>query len=494
MSQKIINYLIDQVKSLDFQGHPVVIAGGAVANSLLNERHSLNSPINDIDVFLFVKNDKPKDSNLDGAEDDYSGEIKGTENNLQISSSKRDGIFNLIEVKVDHILDIEILLTQLLERFDINATMAGITISSNPRLITLRAFNQFLDNRQIRCVRTHTPVKTILRLLKKEKELSAYLDPRHIEAIYQFSRFKNSQMTEEIYLKFYDQIMHLNPYLRVFKMSTGKYKVFLKKEFIKLHRNEKSIMKSGDSYILLPVFEAFLTNNKIYQKYLKVRPYQRVLSTFLGYDLFESKMRRDFNENNLIEVEKVLRKVQVLKLAFRKWDLKETIDASLFLKRIDNDDLFMAYSGYLAINQTELKVSELATHLIQFKQDYENDLQQLTIPLEIPKDLKNSVRELLTRYSLMEEGKKLNHCVGGYWDKVASGLCRIISITTSEGSSTMEIVPVAGHWSALQHRSRFNKFPPDTNREIAVELMKFLQKWPAPEVEASSEFSRVADF
>lgn len=491
----IINYLIKDLPS-DIDKSRSVIAGGAVANLLYNKQHNKNAPVNDIDIFVFNQRTTPKENNnLDGAIDDYIDGINSEfNNNLKILKTTRNGIFNIIEVEVDYIFDLGSLLVTLLERFDINATQAGIRLDNN-QLITLPEYDEFLKTCQIKAINTNTPVKTILRLLKKKKEFECYFDDNQIKILFQFSRFKNSKMTSETVEKFKDQIDYCKDYFRVFKMSGDVWKVFLNrdKHNLKLHRNEKKLIKSQNNKLLLPLFEAYYSQSKLYNKYLKIRPYQRTLSAYLSHDLFNN-LKQDFNESKLVNLEKTLRKVQVLNNYFSKLSVRDSIDQAVILERIENPEFKLYILGLLATQIFPLDNESLLEFIKLNEKKFLDSLEPLAMPLEYSSFKK--IKELLTDYSLRLEGSRMGHCVGGYGAKIKRGDCRIFSIETEEGLSTIEIASkkisdTETLWYGIQHRGKFNKLPPQKNRELAVEFLNHLT---CPNKLLSPELSPAGDY
>lgn len=363
---------------------PAVIAGGAVANSLYNQKYNHNAPINDIDIFVFSQRETPLNDNQDGAVDDYVSDISSSKNNLKILSTTRQGIFNLIEVEVDQLYPVATLGTQLLERFDINATQALLTVEQNPQLITLPAFNQFLENRQLLCVNPNTPVKTMLRMIKKQKEFNCFLSENHLMSIFQFARYNNQKMTEETVEKFKDQIDQCRKYFRVFRLfkftkdkttnlevKTPIYKVFLKKDlYLKLHRNEKKLIKGDFKKHLIQVFDLYYNKSKVYDKYLLIRPYKRVLDVFIRHNLVET-LKHSFKQNLLIHCEKHVRQTQVLSKYFELLPLSEALDQSQYLSSVQKKEpsFYLPFCGHVANICMPMTLKYLQECYKQFKKD-----------------------------------------------------------------------------------------------------------------------------
>jgi hypothetical protein len=472
----IISFLLKDLPS-NIDTSRSVIAGGAVANLIYNKIHNKNAPVNDIDIFVFnQRGAEDVGINQDGALADYIGDIQDKLNNLKILDTKRDGIFNIINVEVDHLFDLETLSIQLMTNFDINATQACLIIDSK-KIIALQHFDDFIKTKQLKAVSSNTPMKTMFRLLKKKKEFECYFDDNQIKVLFQFARFKRQRMTEETVDKFKPQIDELRDYFRVFKMSDGKYTVFLNrtKHNLKLHRSEKLIIKSPNNKILFSVFEEQYKNSKLYKKYLKVRPYRKTIKFILETQSLENYLKQDFNEKEIVHIEKVIRQVSVLSHLLGRQSLNDSIELCKKLLKIKEKDLFLYACGTLSINVV-FKLEKYETFIEKCKQNYSKSMTPLAEPLNV--SIKG-VRELINSFELSQEGIKMSHCVSGYADKIKTGECRIFSIETEAGFSTIEIQQKIVNdnekfWFGAQHRTKYNKIPNKLNRLLAVSLLNQL--------------------
>lgn len=467
-----------------------VIAGGAVANFIYNKVHNGSAPINDIDVFIFqLKPVTDNEPNLDGAVVDYINEI-GTDNNYKISKTERKGLINYIYVDVDYMTDLKSLATNLLNDFDINATKAAILLNNryfstkdkdfyfNDEILIQEEFTDFLKTKELKSLKTKTPLKTMMRLLKKQKEFGAYLNEEHLDSVYQVSRGKRIHITGENFKKFSNEINTLRPYFRFFKMANGQYKSWSMKEFDKLHTSEKRIMKNSKlKKYLIPIFDWKKSGKKSYEKYLKLRPYYNVLKAFITKNI-EEKVKQDFNPKDLMYVSKVIRKVQVSSAYFRNLSLRDAIIQAKFLVKFEKTDneIYLAFLGRLSSYNFAMKNEEIQEHFKAFKKTYIDSQKPINIPYTLSKELEKNCVELNSQIALAEEGKKMGHCVGGYAEKVRENKSRIFSISTDEELSTLEVRVEEAGIRGIQHRARFNKFPSKKNREIAIALINYINK------------------
>lgn len=81
-----------------------------------------------------------------------------------------------------------------------------------------------------------------------------------------------------------------------------------------------------------------------------------------------------------------------------------------------------------------------------------------------------TIRELTSAYELKEQGRREGHCVGGYFRRVESGECVILSLKSESGDkSTAEIYVRQVNkndlikFDIIQHQGKFNKSPNQAN-------------------------------
>lgn len=462
-----------------------VIAGGAVCNSVYNHMHNEKAPINDIDIFVFKQLPKAQENlDQDGAQDTYVNEIIGeVSNKVKMVSTERFDNINLTTVSVENLFDLETLGRQLIEGFDINCTKAFITLEPNSKLILHEEFSLFLKTKQLRSYKTRTPIKTMLRIVKKKKEFKAYLSDFHLDSLYEISQRRKTVIVEDTFLKYPTELELLSKYFRFFKMSNGRYKAKYLKPFTDLHISEKLVMRNLELRSrMVIVFDWYFSKNKIYNKYLKLRSYKKCLKAFLANDL-ESKLKDDFHKDDLVYIEKILAQVRNTAVYFNQMSLAKSITKAKEIHSFRRDEeIYLAFLGLLRF---EDKDSDLREEYKSFKKTFINNAAPLTKPLELSESFNGKVFELTSQLALAEEGRKMSHCVGGFADAVKAGNCRIFSIISDAGRSTIEITfnPVI---RGVQHQATGNTFPPKENRVIANELINYLKENQSPSVQVSS--------
>lgn len=92
-----------------------------------------------------------------------------------------------------------------------------------------------------------------------------------------------------------------------------------------------------------------------------------------------------------------------------------------------------------------------------YEKNREKDLIKEPLPLGY---LGKYIRELHTFSGLIQEGREMNHCVGGYAERVGNSSRRIFAINAHGDRSTLELNYGEGNRIVIiQHKSKFNKDP-----------------------------------
>lgn len=225
---------------------------------------------------------------------------------------------------------------------------------------------------------------------------------------------------------------------------------------------------------MIMVWDLFFSKNKIYRKYEKLRPYTKSLKVFIGCSDFESKLKEDFNESNLISLEKILKKVIGTGTYFKQASVNGAIAKAKHIERYSNqEEIYLGFLGILRFESIEIDIDQ---EYKRFKDSYLANDKKLVIPYQLSKELMENVVELTTKSSLKEESRKMSHCVHGYSSYVENNQCRIFSIRTESGQSTIEITYHNGKFIGVQHRAFANTFPSSNNREIAFKLIRYLNE------------------
>lgn len=200
------------------------LAGGAVANTLLNMQWGGKFPVNDIDIFQVISVEELNSRmphrymRMGLFIDTYKGvdlfTAVDSRRGYAVSKTRRNGLLNLIDVqlRVDHQRFDNYKL--LLEGFDLNCCQVGIDLE-NEKLIYLPTFESFVKTMQLEVDHPCTPFHTAIRMAKKKKELRCYcnfeVESKYLSQIplilapdYRNPGSKNIEYAEYFGEKYYD--------------------------------------------------------------------------------------------------------------------------------------------------------------------------------------------------------------------------------------------------------------------------------------------------
>lgn len=82
------------------------------------------------------------------------------------------------------------------------------------------------------------------------------------------------------------------------------------------------------------------------------------------------------------------------------------------------------------------------------------------------------VTPLVSVSQLIEEGRQMKHCAGGYWRTCLSGQSRLFSLASPDGRSTLELTRRNGSWDIAQLRGPENERPPVIHERVATEVLR----------------------
>jgi len=222
------------------------LAGGAVANILLNMKWRNDYPINDLDIFVESEENKVVYTPLRTSSLIISSEYNGFGmsydhgSNYRILDVDRDGMLNWIYIS--KVRDRENIKNYqyILRGFDFNCCQVGIDLSNN-QLYYTPEFGEFMETKQLEITAIYTPSHTAIRLFKKIKDLECYCDidkcmellsqPLIYETQAQLSPrhfgFYFSHKYTDMYKEYYSQ---LKPYFKMIRFFDHKKKLWETRE------------------------------------------------------------------------------------------------------------------------------------------------------------------------------------------------------------------------------------------------------------------------
>lgn len=170
-----------------------ILAGGSIANIIWELVSGNKAKINDLDIFIkesdlnldldlyYVENNFKLKKNLiyrnskftqEYYESDYKSVCFHNNHNQSyiITESKKSGIYNIIKYK-STTNDYSI----VIESFDINCVQVGYSIEED-KIYYTKDFENFINTGDLKICNLLTPPQTVMRLVKKQKDLNCNLD------------------------------------------------------------------------------------------------------------------------------------------------------------------------------------------------------------------------------------------------------------------------------------------------------------------------------
>lgn len=287
------------------------------------------------------------------------------------------------------------------------------------------------------------------------------------------------------------------------------YKKILIKKFGNSQRlfDDLSVVRDivrGDAVVLISFLRfMFSLKSSIFKKYLLILNHRFVVMMFLSEGNFyhlEKLLKEDFSlsllkeYNEFLEFHGVVRGEVAQSSLATQWDkIGRSFygQNNLFNLLCDSRDSLKERLSKFKIVKKYVKkygmafVGELegAAERFESVEDYLSGIAKLTQrsldePLTEPLDIKEfpMITELLTRRELIQEGKVMGHCVGGYGHSVKSGCEKIFSIIDNDGRSTAQIYFTPEGVSLRQHKGVNNTEPYPTHISLVESLILKLQE------------------
>ena len=218
------------------------LAGGAVANTLMNMKWGSEYPINDLDIFVESEQNKevftPVRTNNLIVSSEYQGFALSYDHgsNYRILDVERDGMLNWIYISKVRDRENVKEYGYILNGFDFNCCQVGIDLSNN-QLYYTPEFEEFLETKQLEITAIYTPAHTAIRLFKKIKDLQCYCNiDKCVELLsqpliyetqarlsYRHFGFYFSHKYKDMYREYYPQ---LKPYFKMTRFFDHKKKLW----------------------------------------------------------------------------------------------------------------------------------------------------------------------------------------------------------------------------------------------------------------------------
>ena len=451
------------------------LAGGAVANYILEMEWGGSYPINDLDIFIETEfqytnttPDRTQELTISSGYDHFTLEYDYN-TRYQIRNVEVEGLINTIyftkycnSISKDYMY--------IINSFDFNCCQVGIDLETST-LIYTKDFEEFLRTKQLKVCAPYTPPHTAIRLFKKMDELKCYCDvesemkllsqPYHFDGVIYSRRIFGVYFGikyKELYEKYKDKI---EPYFKLCNFYEFKEELWAKSVII--NKKEHNYISTTpamipDSYIeewerynnrvwgLLPVkynevdpdIEKICNNlynplmimsawKLLYGKHDKSfiqkskialsGKYTKILS-LINTDFFNC----DFDRKSVDDLNKFcMYNFNLMPIAHKlKINLQKTIQLQKDIKKIINKEgVWYEEKLYRILydikDNTKIGYDDLVNTL-------ENEKKLMSVPLSEPINLEELyckvllptnviIREINTECDLAWAGKKLSNCL-----------------------------------------------------------------------------------
>jgi hypothetical protein len=416
----------------------------------------------------------------------------------------------------------------ILNGFDVDCCQAGIDLATG-QLVCSDNFRDFLNTRQLHVTTPVTPFHTAIRLVKKKHELNAYCNiPEEISLLMHVPKLFTPQhgLHDPPYAKFFgkrmcglykkysaslDQYFTVVPFVKTVERHIDNDPLSNEGDQLSLFERKEIIplSKEGELYTLIPNTEIAI--DEAFDGISRTAEFMPIWSSLKrSRKAHVSKFRKankyfftrsfsvvnahyvhcDFHEKHLKKIQRFFSAHPLMAAVFCNLDIQQQLKSiRLVEKMADQHGLYvigLIEHAFQYIQADEITEERILALIEAYKQEYE-DLS--VAPLDIEDRLnisefkfKESVRELLTLDELLEEGKKMRHCVGGYAIALRKKQCRIFHIEYGKESSTLDIVLLKSYFNGFdgfvifEHRGAWNKEVGIEHSDIGRELVEFLNK------------------
>jgi hypothetical protein len=485
------------------------LAGGAVANTIMQMEHGSEYPINDLDVFRLTKIGRIEskkmphrflelDLNVDYRGRMFLGENYGRA--YTIADSWRSEMKNYIDVEVSSHDRMKSHYRTILEAFDLNCCQAGVDLESE-ELIYLPSFESFLKTMQLEVTYPCTPFHTTIRVVNKVKELRCFCNfQEQMKYLSQIplilsKKYPNSpKYSRTQYARYFGKLTY-NEYLKNKDEIDKHFEVV--KETVCDKRNDVELftMIPRDSTIIeeLRECEDVCSIKTVWgllqgKKGFRDKNIRAITLSILSRDFVMVNPRYaqcDWDKRHVRQIERFIEQHPFMLDVFcrLKLNIKEQLDAIRVINRmVEKVGLFVIG---LVENASQLPENNAITEewIQSLANNYRTDFPGL---LKDPEDLgefecAQYFSELLTVEDLMGEGLRMHHCVGGYAGAIKDGGSMIFHIEAEGEASTIEISKygwegsISGIYLA-QHRGVWNKEPSSFHLMIGKRLFEYLEE------------------
>lgn len=482
-----------------------VIAGQAVA-SAVSELFGDGTAVvyNDVDIFRPMTDGLKRSTRgrVLNMEREHTSEIDQSYGQIfmavgyhyQIARTRRDGMLNEIYAfgKSENFLKGKTEIQKFLKSFDFNCVQVGVDLATK-NLVWTSDFSDFFRTKELLVSNVRTPVHTAIRWFRKVKELNGVFanTPAAMEILgASITRIRPGDLVDKVIT---DRLTFSTPYLE--KMSV--VKADMEKWF-------ELIDQTGDDIPLFTIRPIFTLPETLSQGGFPIHIMPTVARAYRGFwkrFACEQIINALDEENCKLEhialvargpgeLLKQLSKTQLADAnrlfkehSLGRWitemNLRDQMQFAAMVRQCEGEHgtwligvletvnfRFIEEFQALASADRSAWINQLA---INKKKEMTSTL--LTTRYLEPIELQGySVKELTSAMDLMEEGSRMHHCVGGYFESVKAGYCKILRLQKHgvAESLTVEMRKRGFVWVEQQSKGVYN-------RDATKQESKFIQ-------------------
>jgi hypothetical protein len=486
-----------------------ILGGQAVASAILDLYYGGGGVYNDIDIFLLASEDKltelkdpariAEDALRLGLpiaviDEDYR-QLGLSDSAIKIAGCDEDGLLNTIWCDP---AESELLPGRLVYGFDLNAVEVALDIE-HQELTWSKAFERFLETRELEITSLATPYRTLLRYFKKRYELKAFGQDELVR----------NMVATWVTLTEHNSVTHLTTKMQGlaerFAAELGAAYV-LKDGSLDVEETWKAPANLSEQIEDCLVDEAEvggLTRLVPSKVYMHSREQSAELQSYVDELLkeFADKQQTDYTWDHLLQLcAQVMgpdyvrgdRSKKHLEVVLRAVTKHEDLTGALLGLTLDEQ-----YRCVLDLNKRAKARGPIvyglvaacaspvdmwdAHHREQFFKQVERETPggELCKPYFTTMEKDGwSIRELRSNSALRTEGSVMNHCVGGYGSAVRSLESKILAIRHSSDAKLASTVELRGKFEPegviriSQHYTYGNKEPAKETAEVLRTYLK----------------------
>jgi len=513
---------LNSIQQLPKEG---IVAGQSVCSAIVEELNitGINPVYNDIDIFrpaqdkiskrLAVITSTHQDYELEMDNYGRINEVARQISKYRIVDTNRNGMLNNVFYQNTAINEIithpGFKIEKIIKSFDMNATQVGIDLKTGILFGTDNFWN-FIESKQLEIVNLHTPHHTMVRYFNKVRDLGCYTNLMynitlgHIGILisndtYQApNRFGGQLLPKAIsntelqkYFKIIANKHELNHYqtysleIKEFLVNNqGKKEIFTPEDFYKIYNKLSITLEDIKSKYniksIIPIIRlAFFGSNGAKRLLININKNYKneQISSIINCNPDFVIGKKNISFKHLETINKFLQQQRQMSNIIIKMDIEKAVQFIKNLKKLEKKYSDMVYSISYLNKLTDLKKIEQ-----KLREELKNMDRELTMrSFNSICDDEFSIEEITNQLDLYLEGLNMNHCVGGYHNRIKNKSSMILKATHKEDkhlNTTIEIKfskklnEEDNYFSVVQIMHKNNVKPNDQTTKKLKKLMK----------------------